>query len=72
MATMNYAERVRHPGGALDPPRDKGHGQWFWILFGLAVLAYFAWRVGWLDRIFAAGTRAGGAVKSIANPQGWV
>ncbi len=74
MVTMGYAERIRHPDDALNPPGDKGQDRssWFWVLLGLAALAYFAWRMGWLNRIFAAGAKVMSAVKSTSNPHGWV
>ena len=71
---MSYEEQIRHPSGALDPPEDKEQGasRWFWVLLGLAALTYFAWRMGWLDKIIASAKAGANAVKPIANPYGWV
>ena len=72
---MTYAEQIRHPNGALDPrEQDEGQsgGRWFWILLGVAALTYFAWRMGWLDKMFKAMGAGMSAVKPIANPHGWV
>ncbi len=65
---MTYAEQIRHPDAALNPPRDKEQvSRLSWILLGLVVL-WLAWRMGWLDKIAATGARA----VSVANPLGWV
>ena len=52
-ATRPYSEQVRHPSGALNPPRDKSRtpASMFWILVGLAVLLYFGWRAGMSRRL---------------------
>ncbi len=66
---MTYAQQIRHPDAALNPPRDEGQGLSPWVLLGLAVLLlWFAWRAGWLDKIGATGAKA----VSVANPLGWV
>lgn len=71
---QTYQERIRHPNGALNPSRskDETRGRWLWILLGLAVFGYFAWRSGSLDRIIASAKAGMSAVKPIANPQGWI
>jgi hypothetical protein len=53
MLDRTYSERVRHPSGAFNPPRDKKQAGawWFWILVGLAVLLYFGWRAGMFRKL---------------------
>ncbi len=68
-----YAERIRHPSGALNPGGEHNRSpRWFWILLGVVALVWFAWRMGWLGRIAGAGAAVVSAVKPIANPHGWV
>jgi hypothetical protein len=73
MPEQTYASRIRHPSGALDPPREKNQspGLWllWWLIVELAVLAITAWHMGWLSRL---GMRVASAVESIPNPYGWV
>ncbi len=67
---MTYSEQIRHPSAALNPPRDgeQGLSRLGWILVGLVVLLFFAWRFGWFSKIVATGAKA----VSVANPLGWV
>ena len=75
MPDQSYSERVRHPSGALDPPKEKSEGQnwdrWLLIVLVVAVLIV-AWRVGWLDKIIAPAKAVVNAVTPVANPHGWV
>jgi ferric-dicitrate binding protein FerR (iron transport regulator) len=69
---MSYAERIRHPDGALDVPREterRRTSRIGWILLALIVAAVLAWRAGWFGKVAATGARAATAV---ANPHGWV
>jgi len=69
---MTYGEQIRHPSGAVGD-KDEELRQKFWRFLGFAaivgVVLYFAWRMGWLGKVAAAGASA---VKSIPNPHGWV
>jgi len=70
---MTYGEQIRHPSGALSEPEQRRSGIRLWlILAALVALAVFAWRAGWLEKLFAVGAEAAGAANPIANPHGWV
>ena len=71
---MTYVERIRHPSGALDPPRNERRlrRRWLWIAAVVVVAVYVAWRMGWLEKIGMAGAKAESTVRPIANPHGWV
>lgn len=73
---MSYAEQIRHPDGALNPPREKQSGlnwwefvavHWLWFLVGgiVALIVIGRIRPQWLAKI---GIHIGG----IVNPYGWV
>lgn len=64
---MAFAEQIRHPSGALNPPRERERkpNRILWLLFLAVVVVIVAWRMGWL-------AEATSAVKPIANPRGWV
>ncbi len=74
VAAMTYGERIRHPSGALSKQDETRKKSWRLLVLGAIVAGaiYFAWRMGWFGKIAAAGAKAAGAVKPIANPHGWV
>jgi hypothetical protein len=74
MAKQSYSERIRHPSGALNPAREKeqSRSRLIWLLLGLAAFGYFAYRMGWLNKMAATGAKVVSAVRPVANPQGWV
>ncbi len=61
---MNYGERIRHPDGALNPPREKKGGGVNWrLLAGLVVVALIVvviLRPQWLQKIGVHIARGGG------------
>ncbi len=66
---MSYAERIRHPSGALSDRNEKRIHPWLWLFLFVGVVIYFAWRGG----AFGRGSR--GAILPLpppANPHGWV
>jgi hypothetical protein len=79
MPEQTYAARIRHPGEALDPPKNSGSFGvgWWWIIgVGLAAFVFVAvFRPQWLARfgvhvnLSDAAKAVGGAV---SNPMGWV
>ncbi len=65
-----YGERIRHPSGALGGHEENSSKPWLWIFLVIAALI-FAWRMGWLDKLFKATVEGVTMVKPIANPFGW-
>jgi hypothetical protein len=70
---MTYAEQVRHPSGALDPPKKSGGFSWWWFVYGgIAALVLIAiFRPAWLAKIGITFSGAAGAAGNL-NPLGWV
>ncbi len=74
---MTFSEQIRHPAGALDPPKESGGLSWWWWLIGggfaaLVLIAIF--RPAWLATIgvHVNLSSAAKAVGAISNPMGWV
>jgi len=65
-----YEQRIRHPGGALGGQEETRSRLWLWIFLGIGALI-FAWRMGWLDKLFKAAASGVTTIKPIANPLGW-
>jgi len=76
MAEHAYAQRFRHPSGALDPSREKksvGLSWWWFILASIAALILVSiYRPQWLEKIVIHMPRGGGGMLPPANPMGWV
>jgi hypothetical protein len=70
---MSYAEQIRHPSQALDPPKkSSGLGLWWFLIGGIAALVLIAiFRPQWFARIGIHISGAGKALGGI-NPRGWV
>lgn len=71
---MTYSEQIRHPSGALDPPREvKQPGVsrlWLFVIVGIVVLVIIGkFRPQWLAKI---GIAVSDGATAIGNPLGWV
>jgi hypothetical protein len=73
---VSYSERIRHPSGALNPPKKSSRVNWWWfVLAGVAAFILIAiFRPQWLAKIGVQLnlSDASKALAGIANPRGWV
>ena len=67
VAAVSYAERIRHPSGALSD-QDEKWGFWVWMILLVigAVILVYAWRRGWFGNPMVL------PPLPLANPLGWV
>jgi hypothetical protein len=66
MPEQTYSERIRHPDGALNPPKQTKPMPWlFWFVVLAVAVLFGGSRAGWF--------RGGASPPSSfpANPHGW-
>lgn len=73
---MSYSEQIRHPSGALEPPKKNSNVSWWWVIGGgiVALILIGIFRPQWLAKIgihvnLSGAAKAAGAV---SNPMAWV